>query len=110
MAVSSPQLDVYYIEFAEDASKKRIDWKKLGKKVGQVAAGAVPALFVPGIGWVNSSFWKMGLSLTPDIVVGLKRLIDENKFYVTQTSHTKKWVRTLKNQYFSSQNSTYAAS
>lgn len=28
----------------------------------------------------------------------------------TQTSHTKKWVRTLKNQYFSSQNSTYAAS
>lgn len=82
MAVSIPQLDVYYIEFAEDASKKRIDWKKLGKKVGQVAVGAVPALFVPGIGWVNSSFWKMGLSLTPDIVVGLKRLIDENKFYV----------------------------
>ena len=30
--------------------------------------------------------------------------------FITQTSHTKKWVRTLKNQYFSSQNSTYAAS
>ena len=28
---------------------------------------------------------------------------------VTQTSHIKKWVRTLKNQYFSSQNSNYAA-
>ena len=28
---------------------------------------------------------------------------------ITQTSHIKKWVRTLKNQYFSSQNSTYAA-
>ncbi len=30
------------------------------------------------------------------------------KFKVTQTSHIKKWVRTLKNQYFSSQNSIYA--
>ena len=28
---------------------------------------------------------------------------------LTQTSHIKKWVRTLKNQYFSSQNSNYAA-
>ena len=28
---------------------------------------------------------------------------------ITQTSHIKKWVRTLKNQYFSSQNSNYAA-
>ena len=27
----------------------------------------------------------------------------------SQTSHIKKWVRTLKNQYFSSQNSNYAA-
>ena len=30
-------------------------------------------------------------------------------FLITQTSHIKKWVRTLKNQYFSSQNSNYAA-
>ena len=42
------------------------------------------------------------------LCVRLSSSVKKSKEYITQTSHIKKWVRTLKNQYFNSQNSNYA--
>ena len=83
MAVSVPQLDVYYIEFV----KKELDDKQKIAKVATSAA-TVASFLVPGAGLLRLAMltlWGMGISLTPDVIKSLKRLVEDNRFFLIKS-------------------------
>lgn len=90
MAVTVPQLDVYYIELAK--KDKAPDKKEMVAK-GAVAAGGnlavtLASLLVPGAGLLRLAMLpllSMGISLSPDIVKSLKRLVEDNRFYIIKS-------------------------
>lgn len=86
MAVSVPQLDVYYIELA---NKERNDTQKTTKPAA-ASAGSNPAVTVasflaPGAGLLRLAMrplLSVGISLTPDVIKSLKRLVEDNRFFL----------------------------
>jgi len=80
MAVSFPQLDVYYIDFSEESKATVGKLDGLGKgllKAGDLLAHAR----LPGMS-LMSIFLALGISLTPTIVKSLTQLINQNKFFI----------------------------
>lgn len=87
MGVSVPQLDVYYIELA----KKESNDKKITKaavSAGGNLAVTLASLLVPGAGLLRIAMLPllhMGISLTPDVVKSLKRLVEDNRFFLIKS-------------------------
>lgn len=80
MAVSFPQLDVYYIDFSEESKATVGKLDGLGKgllKAGDLLAHAR----LPGMS-LMSIFLALGISLTPTIIKSLTQLINQNKFFI----------------------------
>lgn len=80
MAVSFPQLEIYYIDFSEEskAAIGKIDGLGMGLiKVGDLLA----RVYKPGLLPI-SLILELGISLTPTIVKSLTQLINQNKFYI----------------------------
>lgn len=80
MAVSFPQLDIYYIDFAEENSTALRKSAGIGEgllKVGEIFAHA-------RLPWISLSSMLLGLgiSFSPIIVKSLNRLINENRFFI----------------------------
>ena len=84
MAVSFPQLDVYYIDFSEES--KATVGKLDGLGNGLLKAGDLLAhARLPGMS-LMSIFLALGISLTPTIVKSLTQLINQNKFFIFITT------------------------
>lgn len=80
MAVSFPQLDIYYIDFSEES--KATVGKLDGLGNGLLKAGDLLAhARLPGLS-LMSIFLALGISLTPTIVKSLTQLINQNKFFI----------------------------
>ena len=83
MAVSFPQLDVYYIDFSEE--NRSAMRKRAGIEDGLLKAGDLLAKArLPQMGLV-SVLLALGISLSPTIVRSLTRLINENRFFIIPT-------------------------
>lgn len=83
MAVSFPQLDVYYIDFSEE--NRSAMRKRAGIEDGLLRAGDLLAkAHLPQMGLV-SLLLALGISLSPTIVRSLTRLINENRFFIIPT-------------------------
>jgi hypothetical protein len=88
MAVSVPLLDVYYIELAKQETKKDNEIAKVAVSAGSNLAVSVASLLLPGAGLLRLAMLpllSMGISLTPDAVKSLKRLVDDNRFYLIKS-------------------------
>lgn len=80
MAVSFPQLDVYYIDFSEESKATVVKLDDFGK--GLLKAGGLLARApLPGLN-LMSVLLALGISLNPTIVKSLTQLIDQNKFFI----------------------------
>lgn len=104
MAVSFPQLDVYYIDFEQEDKKKAEKRENVGEgllKASEVIARA----YVPGMGLVSfiaaGIFAALGVSIKPGVVRALKRLFNENRFFIIpsqqelnkfENAHGNDWV------------------
>lgn len=80
MAVSFPQLDIFYIDFAKENSTALR--KSAGIGAGLLKAGEVLAR--ARLPWISliSLLFGLGISLSPTSVKSLTRLINENKFFI----------------------------
>ena len=87
MAVSFPQLDVYYIDFAGEknsTTEKREKWGERLLKAGEVCSSSrtfgssLPSL-------VGSILIAFGIVITPGVVSSLKRLINDKKFFIIRS-------------------------
>lgn len=80
MAVSFPQLDVYYIDFSEESNATVGKIEGLGDgllKVGEYLARArFPEMSL------MSMLLGLGIRFTPTVVKSLTRLINENRFFI----------------------------
>lgn len=104
MAVSFPQLDIYYIELAEDQRIALKEQAKAGRTIGRVGNCLVRA-FVPG-GALIGELLDLGISLTPYVMKSLKRLINEKKFYViTSRSELNRFENACGNEWVTNQKS-----
>lgn len=91
MAVAIPQLDVYYIEFVDEANAAKV--KKFYNNE-PVVAGAKTAVELAPL-WIAGAMFpvasllrlllNLGLSLSPDIVRSLKRLFANEKFHIIES-------------------------
>ncbi len=82
MPVSLPQLDVYYIEFAD---KENITKQNTFERSLSMAAKGLSSAAKYHSGLLDFAFYALvvlGVSLTPGIIKSLRRLIDEKKFYI----------------------------
>ena len=92
MAVAFPQLEVYYIDFSEEKKGKDIERNELGEGLLSAAQVIAQARFV-GYGLIGvgiTSLITVCASLTPSIVRSLKRLINENRFFIIKSQQTLK--------------------
>ena len=86
MAVSVPQLEVYYIEYAQNTKKN--DAAQGVANVGVGAATSLASLLIPKAGLLRLAMMPllgMGISLTPEIVKMVKRLVDDNRFFIIKS-------------------------
>lgn len=102
MAISVPQLDVYYIELAKRESGT--DKVARGVAAGGNLAVSLASLLIPGAGIIRLAMLpliSMGISLSPDVVKTLKRLVEANRFYLIKSkdelqnyenAHGNAWV------------------
>lgn len=104
MAVSFPQLDVYYIDFSEESNATVSKWDGLGKgllKAGDILAQAR----LPGMGLMGI-FLGLGISLTPTIVKSLTQLINQNRFFIiTSQEELDKFENACGNDWISNKKS-----
>ena len=80
MAVSFPQLDVYYIDFSEESKATAVKLDIFGE--GLIKAGELIARAPLPVVNLMSVFLALGISLTPTIVKSLTQLINQNKFFI----------------------------
>lgn len=88
MAGSVPQLDVYYIEFAKNADNENSAITLVDAKVARNAAVSLSSLLRPGARLLPVAMMPllaMGISLTPTIVKMVKRLVDDNRFFIIKS-------------------------
>ena len=88
MSTSLPQLDVYYIEFSKSGKGKNANITGEVVKAGTNVAVSLASLLLPGVGLLRLAMLPLltlGISLSPDIVKAVKRLVDENKFFIIKS-------------------------
>lgn len=79
MSVSFPQLDVYYIDFAEENYVADQIGEKIGDGLLKVGEALAHARFTK----MSLLSYSIGLGIfSPTIAKSLKRLINENRFYI----------------------------
>lgn len=104
MAVSFPQLDVYFIDFSEESNIAVGKLEGLGEgllKAGDMLAHAR----LPGMN-LMSIFLALGISLTPTIVKSLTQLINENRFYIiTSQQELEKFENACGNEWVTNKKS-----
>lgn len=104
MAVSFPQLDVYYIDFSKESNVAVGKLEGLGEgllKAGDLLAHArLPRMSLMNI------FLALGISLTPTIVRSLTQLINENRFYIiTSQQELEKFENACGNEWVTNKKS-----
>lgn len=104
MAVSFPQLDIYYIDFSKESNVAVGKLEGLGEgllKAGDLLAHArLPRMSLMNI------FLALGISLTPTIVRSLTQLINENRFYIiTSQQELQKFENACGNEWVSNRKS-----
>ena len=104
MAVSFPQLDVYYIDLSEETNAA------VGKLEGHneglfKAADLLAHAYLPGMS-LMSIFLAFGISLTPTIAKSLTKLVNQNRFFIiTSQQELDKFENALGNDWVSNKKS-----
>ena len=104
MAVSFPQLDVYYIDFSEES---KADINKLdGIGEGLIKAGdLLVQARMPRLG-LASIFFALGISVAPPVFISICQLINQNKFFIiTSQEELDKFENACGNDWISNKKS-----